>query len=142
MFDWIYTTNNMNWEALHNLYLIAPLGDKKPDVLKVTFSNSMFKCFVYEEDKLIGAGRALADGADCSYIADVAVHPDYQGLGIGKGIVSKLVELSKGHRKVILYSVPGKEAFYKKLGFKRMTTAMALFENQEWALERGVVDET
>ena len=136
------TSENMDWEELSNLYRIAPLGDKKPVALKITFSNSLFKCFVYDGEKLIGAGRALADGLDCSYIADVAVHPDYQGQGIGKGIVSKLVELSKGHRKVILYSVPGKEAFYKKLGFKRMTTAMAIFQNQARALEIGLVEET
>ena len=139
--DWIDTSENMDWEALSNLYRIAPLGDKKPDALKITFSNSLFKCFVYNGEKLIGAGRALADGLDCSYIADVAVHPEYQGMGIGKGIVSKLVELSKGHRKIILYSVPGKEAFYKKLGFKRMTTAMAIFQNQAQALEIGLVEE-
>ncbi len=142
MYKWIYTSDHIDWDALSHLYQIAPLGDKKPDVLKITFSNSMFKCFVYDGDTLIGAGRALADGLDCSYIADVAVHPNYQGIGVGKEIVSRLIDMSKGHRKIILYAVPGKEAFYKKLGFKRMTTAMAIFENQEWALERGVVDET
>ncbi len=33
--------------------------------------------------------------------------------------------------------VPGKEAFYRTLGFRRMTTAMAIFENQPLAFERG-----
>ncbi len=56
--------------------------------------------------------------------------------------MEKLVELSKGHKKIILYSNPGKESFYKKLGFKRMSTAMAIFENQEQALEWGLVNET
>jgi GNAT superfamily N-acetyltransferase len=69
----------------------------------------MFKCFVYEEQQLVGVGRALADGVDCSYICDVALLPSHQGLGLGKQIVAKLVELSRGHRKIILYSVPGKE---------------------------------
>jgi hypothetical protein len=39
------------------------------------------------------------------------------------------------------YSEPGKELFYRKLGFKRMSTAMAIFENQDQALERGYVNE-
>jgi ribosomal protein S18 acetylase RimI-like enzyme len=91
---------------------------------------------------LVGVGRALADGIDCSYIFDVAVLPSYQGSKIGKSIVAKLVELSKDHKKNILYSYPGKESFYKKLGFKRMSTAMAIFENQEQALEFGLVNET
>jgi hypothetical protein len=37
---------------------------------------------------------------------------------------------------------PGKESFYKKLGFKRMNTAMAIFSNQDQALESGLVIET
>jgi ribosomal protein S18 acetylase RimI-like enzyme len=83
-----------------------------------------------------------ADGIDCSYICHIAVLPNYQGLGLGKSIVSKLVELSKGHNKIILYSNPGKEDFYRKLGFKRMSTAMAIFENQDQALELGFINET
>ena len=108
------------------LYALAPLGNKKPEDLKVAFSNSKFKCFISESQKLIGVGRALADGVDCSYICDVAVLPEYQGYGLGKEIVLRLVALSKGHKKIILYASPDKESFYKKLGFKRMNTAMAI----------------
>ena len=90
---------------------------------------------MYDEEKLIGVGRALADGVDCSYICDVAIHPDYQSKGIGKSLVSKLIELSYGHNKIILYSYPGKENFYTNLGFAKMNTAMAIFKNQEQAFE-------
>lgn len=41
--------------------------------------------------------------------------------------------------KFMLYSVPGKEGFYQKLGFRRMTTAMALFPNPEWHFENGFI---
>ena len=87
-------------------------------------------------------GRALADGVDCSYLCDIALLPSHQGIGLGQQIVSKLVDLSRGHKKIILYALPGKEPFYKRFGFKRMKTAMAIFENQAQALERGYVDET
>jgi len=53
-----------------------------------------------------------------------------------------LTALSTGHKKIILYAAPGKEAFYRSLGFRRMTTAMAIFENQARALERGLINET
>lgn len=132
---WIYDTKNVDFHELSNLYKIAPLGDKKAEDLKVVFSNSLYKCFVYAEEKLIGVGRALADGVDCSYICDVAIHPRYQGQGIGKSIVGKLVEFSNGYNKIILYSYPGKEDFYRKLGFAKMNTAMAIFKNQEQAFE-------
>jgi len=135
----IYNSDNIDWDELSNLYKIAPLGDKKPNDLKTVFSNSMFKCFVYSDKTLIGVGRALADGMDCSYICDVAIHPEYQGKGIGKDIVKKLIELSQGHSKIILYANPGKEGFYAKLGFAKMKTAMAMFKNQEQAMEWGLV---
>lgn len=140
--EWVYSSDNVNWEELSSLYLAAPLGRKDPADLKIAFSNSMFKCFVYESGRLIAVGRALADGKDCSYICDVAVHPDHQGHGLGKEVVSKLVNLSKEHKKIILYAAPGKEPFYRKLGFQRMATAMAIFQNQAKAQEDGlIVDE-
>ena len=138
-YEWVHSIDNVNWDELSHLYLIAPLGQKSAPDLKLSFSNSMFKCFVYDSGKLIAAGRALADGIDCSYICDVAVHPDYQGKGLGKQVVTKLVEFSRDHRKIILYAAIGKEPFYLKLGFKRMATAMAIFKNQAQALKDGLV---
>ena len=138
---WQFDDREIDWNALSELYRIAPLGTKSAEGLKLAFSNSMFKCFVFDGDAIIGVGRALADGIDCSYLCDVAIHPDYQGKGLGKAIILKLNELSAGHRKIILYANPGKESFYKKLGFLPMRTAMAIFENQEKAIQGGLVEE-
>lgn len=138
---WIFEQDGIDWQELSNLYRIAPLGEKSAEHLRVVFSNSRFKCFVFDGDTLIGAGRALADGVDCSYLCDIAVHPGFQGRGLGKALVTKLTELSAGHRKIILYANPGKEGFYRKLGFRRMLTAMAIFENQERAIRTGLVEE-
>lgn len=140
--DWTHSLDGIDWSELSALYRAAPLGNKEPSHLETAFSNSMFRCFVFDSGHLVGVGRALADGTDCSYICDVAVLPSHQGIGLGKEIIAKLVSLSGGHKKIILYAVPGKEPFYSRLGFKRMTTAMAIFENQALALERGLVKET
>lgn len=139
---WTNQLTDINWHELSALYAAAPLGNKSPASLQTVFTNSMFHCFVSENGKLVGVGRALADGVDCSYICDIAVLPSHQGTGLGKEIVSHLVGLSRGHRKIILYAVPGKEGFYRKLGFKRMTTAMAIFDDQAGALARGYLNES
>ena len=136
---WKFDQSSIDWEELSQLYFIAPLGDKPPEKIKVVFTNSKFKCFVFDKSKLIAVGRALADGLDCSYICDVAVHPEYQGKGLGKQIVQRLIEQSDGHKKIILYSNPGKEGFYSKLGFKKMNTAMAIFQNEEEMIENGTI---
>ncbi len=139
--SWVYDDSAVDWEELSRLYRIAPLGEKSPKDLETVFSNSRFKCFVYADSELIGVGRALADGLDCSYIADVAVHPDHQGKGLGTAIIEKLVELSAGHKKIILYANPGTEAFYRGIGFYRMNTAMAIWRNNEQAITDGLISD-
>jgi GNAT superfamily N-acetyltransferase len=137
--EWVHDAADVDFDDLSDLYRLAPLGEKPPEVLRTVFSNSMFKCFIYSEDRLIGAGRAIADGLDCAYIADVAVHPDFQGLGLGKAIISRLVGMAKGHKKIILYANPGTEGFYENLGFLPMATAMAIWSDQERAIEAGLL---
>ena len=139
--EWKTSIDGVDWEELSALYRAAPLGDKKADLLRTVFGNSLFVSFVYDGARLVGAGRALADGGDCSYICDVAVMPSHQGTGLGKKLVGDLVERSRGHRKIILYAVPGREPFYRKFGFLRMKTAMAIFQNQAQQIERGYLDQ-
>lgn len=136
---WQFNQDSIDWDRLSEHYRIAPLGEKRAADLKVCFGNSRFKCFLFDGDLLVGAGRAVADGIDCSYICDVAVRPEYQGRGLGRAIILKLRDLSAGHRKIILYASPGKEDFYRKLGFLPMRTAMAIFHNQDQAIENGLV---
>lgn len=141
MIEWSNSTDGVNWPELSELYRLAPLGNKSPEWLKTAFSNSLFKFFARDEGALVAAGRAVADGVDCSYICDIAVHPLHQGRGLGREVIERLVAASCGHRKIILYSVPGKEDFYRRFGFRRMKTAMAIFENAEQAARNGYTEE-
>jgi ribosomal protein S18 acetylase RimI-like enzyme len=136
--DWL---DDAGWAELAALFDASPpLGNKRPADLKIAFGNSMFRCFVHADGKLAGVGRALADGVYAAYIGDIAVHPDHRGTGLGRQVVAELLRLAAGHQKIILYSVPGSEAFYSKFGFQRMRTAMAIFANQGVAMQRGYLD--
>ncbi len=138
-YRWFHDSAQLDWDELSELYRVAPLGDKPPDALRTVFGNSRFISFAYDDDALAGAGRALADGLDCSYIADVAVHPDHQGRGLGQAIIRDLVERSASHKKIILYANPGTEGFYAKLGFLPMNTAMGIWKDPGPAIESGVL---
>jgi len=138
-YDWSDELAGLDFDELSELYRIAPLGTKPPDALRTVFGNSMFRCFVRSGGALVGAGRALADGRDVAYIADVAVHPDHQGRGLGRAVVQRLVEQATGHKKILLYANPGTEPFYAGLGFLPMNTAMAIWYDPDVAVANGVL---
>ena len=141
MIHWSTSTHAVNWSDLSEMYRLAPLGNKSPGWLETAFANSMFKFFALENDTPVAAGRAVADGVDCSYICDIAVHPSHQGRGLGREVIERLIAASQGHRKIILYAVPGKEDFYRRFGFRRMRTAMAIFDDPDQAASHGYTDE-
>lgn len=135
--QWSAGTEGLDWSELEALYRAAPLGNKSAAHLQTVFGNSRFKWFAREAGRLVAAGRALADGADCAYLCDIAVLPSHQGSGVGREVVTRLLADARGHKKILLYSVPGKESFYRKLGFLPLQTAMAIFDDREAAIRSG-----
>jgi ribosomal protein S18 acetylase RimI-like enzyme len=140
-YTWSDSLDGVDWQELSELMRAAPLGNKPPELLRTAFTNSLYRCFVADEGRLVGAGRVIGDGVDAAYLCDVALLPGHQGRGLGQEIVGRLVEKARGHRKIILYAVPGKEGFYKRFGFRRMATAMAIFEDPARAAASGYVIE-
>ena len=130
----------IDWQALADVIERAPLVRRDPGDLRRAFANSYAVCFAHIGDTLVGTARATSDGVFYATVLDVCVHPSYQGRGIGRLVVERLLARLPSH-KVFLTSVPGKEGFYKKLGFLRQTNAMGLYEptRQEEALARGVL---
>ena len=90
----------------------------------IGLKNSAFIVVAKNEGKTIGMGRVVSDGGAVAYVADVSVLPEYQGYGIGREIMQKIMdfirhELSEEGLSVyaLLISAQGKESFYNKFGF-------------------------
>lgn len=115
------------------------MGYYEADVHKRAFEASHTTIFAYHADRLIGFGRAISDSAYKAAIYDCAVLPDFQGKGIGKTIMNKIIS-KISHCNIILYATPGKEGFYQKLGFRKMRTGMAHFIKSEPMRERGFTE--
>lgn len=78
---------------------------------------------------LLGYLRIVTDHAYIYYIVDVMVHPERQGERIGSRIMQEALARIKerGFIKVLLTAIPGKEEFYKRLGFEEtMSPVLAL----------------
>ena len=78
-----------------------------------------------DNGNLVGFARSITDKGMMSFIVDVMVDPDEQKKGIGSHLVKMLMDahkewLSEGDIGYIsVLSTPGKESFYKKMGFAK-----------------------
>lgn len=93
-----------------------------PQVEKA-LQNGLFNVSAICDGKVVGMGRLVGDGAMYWYLQEIIVLPEYQGKGIGKSIVNRLMEYIKDTAipgtiiDVGLSAVEGKEPFYEKFGF-------------------------
>ncbi|MCP4673624.1 MAG: GNAT family N-acetyltransferase [Desulfobacula sp.] len=122
--EYKFNLDEINWSDAAELFKLAPLGVRDPVKLCKSCEKSYLTCFAFDAAKLIGMGRALSDGECQAAIYDLVVLPEYQGRGVGKEIMEQ-IHSRLTVETIILYSVPGKEVFYKKLGYRKMLTAMA-----------------
>jgi GNAT superfamily N-acetyltransferase len=129
----------VNWGRVCETLKRVGMTCHEPEVHKRAFENSQVTVFVYHRDHMIGFGRAISDGAYQAALYDVAVVPEFQGQGIGSMIVSGILDRLP-QCNFILYSTPGKEDFYGKLGWRRMKTGMALFRKAEEMAAKGYTE--
>jgi len=134
-----YNCLDINWNDVSNILKEVGMSYFEENVHKKAFENSHTVVFVFDDDKLIGFGRAISDGVYQAAIYDVAVLPEYQGKKIGATIIDSILKLIPTCN-VILYASPGKEIFYEKQNFKKMKTGMALFLNSEKMKLRGFTE--
>jgi len=91
------------------------------DSLSKSIENSLYWVSVLNKGELIAVGRVVGDGHMYFYVQDVIVHPEFQGLGLGKAtmvaIEGYLFHTCKTGATIGLFAASGKEAFYKKYGY-------------------------
>lgn len=73
----------------------------------------------FDGDRLIGMGRTISDGALHALIVEVIVEPDWQGHGVGREIMARLVRRCReaGIDQIQLFCAAGKRGFYERQGF-------------------------
>jgi ribosomal protein S18 acetylase RimI-like enzyme len=108
----------------NNAALPRPTDD--PERIKKMFDNSNLVITAWHNGELVGLARTITDWVWGSYLADLAVDPNYKKLGIGK----KLIELTKeqvGEQSMLLLlSVPTAMDYYPKVGFTKDDRAFSI----------------
>ncbi|MDR3568223.1 MAG: GNAT family N-acetyltransferase [Syntrophobacteraceae bacterium] len=131
--------SDVDWEVVSDILKRVGMAYHQPDMHKKAFENSHTTVFAYQDGGLIGFGRAISDTAYQAAVYDVAVVPEFQGQGVGKTIMTNILARLE-QCSVILYASPGKEDFYRKLGWRKMKTAMALFKDPEQKARKGFTE--
>jgi len=89
--------------------------------IELSLRNTLFLAVAKEGSKTVGMARVIGDEGMYYYIQDVIVLPDYQGKGVGKAMMEKVMDYLERNRKkgvfIGLMAAKGKEGFYRKLGF-------------------------
>ncbi len=134
-----FDCSGVDWEIVSDTLRDVGMAYFEPSLHRRAFKNSYVTVFVYQENRLIGFGRAISDGAYQAAIYDVAVIPDFQKKGLGNTIIENIIDRLP-QCNIILYATPGKEGYYIKHGFRKMKTGMAHFINAEKMAEKGFTD--
>ncbi len=105
--------------------LLESVGWSRRPVRRVSkaLDNSLLKVGLWCHDtrfpKLVGFARCTGDGVLEATIWDVAIHPIYQGSGLGKQLMAYVLELLRDMEleRVTLFADPGVVAFYESQGW-------------------------
>ncbi len=128
------TKENINWQEVSDVLRRSGLSDHTAEEQETIFTNSYAVVFVYHEEKIIGVGRALSDGVCQAAIYNIALDDEFQGQGIGRTLITKLLDQVRG-QNIILYTHPRTVALYERMGFRRNKTAMCIFSGTEDSLK-------
>ena len=109
--------SKVNLDAVHKLLSTSYwAADRSKEIVMKTIENSI--CFsALHSDKQVGFARVVTDYAVFSWIADVIIHPDHRGKGLGKF----LMECIESHPDIPLslqiLRTRDAHGLYEKFGF-------------------------
>ena len=70
-----------------SLRLRSGMGEKNLERSRIALNNSLFTVSIYEDEKLIGFGRVVGDGAITFAVSDIMVDREYQRRGYAERIM-------------------------------------------------------
>jgi predicted N-acetyltransferase YhbS len=109
----------VDYERLKTLFDEVGWDDKTKDMdrLRAMVENSQIVITAWDEEIMVGFARCTTDYVFNGQINNVVVDWKYRGKGIGKMLISKIVDNSD-QVTYMLRGSKGNETFYRRLGFE------------------------
>ena len=116
------TGGELDLDRVIELYRASTLGERRPvdriDIMKDMMDNADLVITAWDGDKLVGISRSLTDFSYAAYLADLAVHQDYQRRGIGKQLIKRTEAELQPSCFLTLLAAPKAQEYYGKVGFE------------------------
>jgi len=123
-----YVDGALDMEELNNLFVQVGFPRREEAKLAVALQNTYAMVWIRTTRKsrsakigqLLGFARATSDGVFNATIWDVAVLPAWQGTGLGRALLERLVArlVDDGINNISLFAEPAVVGLYKKLDFE------------------------
>lgn len=126
----IVESKNISPEQVQELFNSVHWQYRKTSEIEDSFKKSILVISAWDNEILIGMGRATGDGIFNATIWDVAVRPMYQNSGIGTLIIKTMLTKLRacGIPLITLYTESQKKDFYSKLGFETHSSIIGMFK--------------
>ncbi|KAL2904823.1 Serotonin N-acetyltransferase 2 chloroplastic [Bienertia sinuspersici] len=115
------TTQGLNLDHLNSVFVAVGFPRRDPYKIQVALqhTDSLIWVEYVKTQRPVAFARATGDGVFNAIIWDVVVDPTFQGIGLGKAVMERMLEelLEKGITNIALYSEPRVLGFYRPLGF-------------------------
>lgn len=89
-----------------------------PEKLVIAMKHSGAVYSAWDNDKLVGLANVLDDGIMTAYVHYVLVNPDYQGGGIGKALMDRIVQTYASYLRILLVANGNNIGFYENCDFQ------------------------
>lgn len=122
--DFALVENQLSANDFIRLKIAAGFRNRPIDQVEKALENDLLDVVAIVNNEVVGMGRIVGDGVMYWYLQEIIVLPEYQGKGIGTGIVNYLLEYIKKHTEdetftsVGLTAAEGKTSFYERFGFQ------------------------
>lgn len=105
--------------------------DRQSQDLEGAIANSHPVITLWERERLIGFGRATSDGVYRAAIWDIVIHPEYQGVGLGRKLMETLLHHPHLNAVERIYLMTShQQGFYEHIGFSSNPTTTMLLDQQ------------
>ena len=135
--DWL----SVDFEQIIDLYDSVGWSayTKDPKSLKKAFENSTYCLVAMDQQKVVGISRSISDLVSIHYLQDILVHPDYQKRGIGRKVLTHLLEyFGEVRTHMILTDDEQKQLrFYESMGYKNIKD-LEKFPLNSYVMMKGI----